>query len=580
MLYGMVARERGFWTIKAEPHVRAKLKRVFPRAPQAAGDVIRISDSPENARDLEWFLQRYPMEVHGQLELIDAANMHRAQELRVSELLSRSVPPALYALAEPLRTYQSEAVQLLDVVKGLLLADQVGLGKTVTAIGGTLLEDALPVVVVVEVHLLSQWRRFFKRFAPNLSVAVINSGNAQETLEKIVRRVGRLPDVYVVSYFRLRTWADMLGELVRYAIFDEVQRLRNPGSGIYIAATHLASKAIFKIGLSATPIYNYGNEFFWVIDALRPGVLGTREEFLREWGTAGAGGDKARIKEPEEFGAFLRREGIMLRRLRKDPTVRRELPPVTSVVHEIEADEATLQDLGSDALKLAQIIVAHNEQFRGQKMQAAGEFDAMMRQATGVAKAPYVAQFVRMLLEQGEKVVLFGWHRAVYEIWREQLKEFHPVFYTGTESAAQKDRSLKTFCDGSLYNLLIMSLRAGAGTDGIQAVCRIAVIGEFDWSAGVHEQCVGRLDRDGQEEPVSAYFMYWNGGADPVMAEVLGIKREQSEGVLNPDRELVERIDTGGANVQLLARDFLQRRGIAIPASPEPEKLLTEGQPA
>lgn len=579
MLYGEVIHQQGFWAIRAEPHVRAKLKRVFPRAPQEAGDWIRITDSPENSRDLEWFLLRYPMDVKGQLQLIGAAALHRDQEMRVAELLAKSVPTVNYALAEPLREYQGEAVQLLEVVKGLLLADQVGLGKTVTAIGGTLLPRALPAVVVVEAHLLHQWRRFFKRFAPTLRLHVIKTGEAQATLKKL-GRYGTLPDVYIISYFRLRTWADVLAEIVRYAIFDEVQRLRNAGSGIYTASSHLASRAEYKIGLSATPIYNYGSEFYWVIDALRPGVLGSREEFLREWSSTSNGGIKARIKDPEQFGAYLRREGIMLRRLRKDPNVRRELPPITTIVHEIDADETTLHDLGSDALKLAQIIVAHNEQFRGQKMQAAGEFDAMMRQATGVAKAPYVAQFVRMLLEQGEKVVLFGWHRAVYEIWREALKDFHPLFYTGTETAKRKDKAVEMFCDGTVYNLLIMSLRAGAGTDGIQEVCRIGVVGEFDWSAGVHEQCIGRLDRDGQPEPVSAYFMYWNGGADPVMAEVVGIKREQSEGVLNPDRELVERIDNGGANVQLLARDFLKRRGVAVPPAAELQQLQIEEQPA
>src|SRR3546814_6955685 len=41
--------------------IRARIKRVFPRAPTMAKEYIRISDSPENSRELEWFLQRYPM---------------------------------------------------------------------------------------------------------------------------------------------------------------------------------------------------------------------------------------------------------------------------------------------------------------------------------------------------------------------------------------------------------------------------------------------------------------------------------------------------------------------------------------
>lgn len=55
----------------------------------------------------------------------------------------------------------------------------------------------------------------------------------------------------------------------------------------------------------------------------------------------------------------------------------------------------------------------------------------MMRQATGIAKAPYVLEFVRMLVESGESVMLYGWHRDVYNIWLERLAEFNPVMYTG-----------------------------------------------------------------------------------------------------------------------------------------------------
>jgi hypothetical protein len=65
-----------------------------------------------------------------------------------------------------------------------------------------------------------------------------------------------------------------------------------------------------------------------------------------------------------------------------------------------------------------------------------------MRRATGLAKAPYVADFVRLLLESEPKVVLFGWHRDVYEIWLDRLADLNPSLYTGSESSgsAQKER--------------------------------------------------------------------------------------------------------------------------------------------
>ena len=572
MFYGRVKHARGFWVVYCEPQVRARLKRVFPRAPQEAADFIRISDTPENCRDLEWFLTRYPMEVSATERLNASANMHRDQESQIAELLARRTPPTAVDLAEPARDYQALVPQFLSVKAGLLLADDVGLGKTVSAICCMLLQGALPAAVVCPPHLQKHWVKFIKRFAPALKVHAIKNGNPESLLgrENIQRELlpERLPDVIVVSYFRLRKWAETLAVFTRTVIFEECQQLRNPSSQVYLACEHIGKKASLRLGLSATPIYNYGSEFFWVLDALLPGALGTRDEFVREWCKAGRGGEKARLGDPEQFGSYLRREGIMLRRTRHE--VGRELPAVTKVVHEIDADLSVLRDMTGGAIELAKIILRSNERFRGEKMQASAEFDNLMRQATGVAKAPYVAEFVRLLLENGERVVLFGWHRAVYDIWLERLADFKPVMYTGSESITQKAAAEEAFKHRET-DLFIMSLRSGAGVDGLQQACRTAVFGELDWSPGVHEQCIGRVDRDGQPDPVTAYFLVSNDGADPIMTDILGIKREQIEGVRNPNSGIIERIETGENDLRKLARDFLQSRGHAF--DPEPESI-------
>jgi hypothetical protein len=63
-----------------------------------------------------------------------------------------------------------------------------------------------------------------------------------------------------------------------------------------------------------------------------------------------------------------------------------------------------------------------------------------------------------------------------------------------------------------------MSLRSGRGMDGIQAVCRWAVIGELDWTQAVHHQCFGRVNRDGQfswPERVNGVYLVADDGSDP-----------------------------------------------------------------
>lgn len=366
-----------------------------------------------------------------------------------------------------------------------------------------------------------------------------------------------MPDVIVTSYHKLRGWADTLAGVVNYLVFDEIQQLRNDSSAIYTAAKLIADATPLKMGNSATPINNYGAEFFPVISCLRPDLLGDREEFLREHCKMGPAG-KHLLKDPLEFGDYLRRSGTMLRRTRAE--VGRELPPMTKVIHEIDADESAFAKLKGDAVALAQIILKKGEQYRGERFTASGEFDVLMRQATGIAKAPYVAEFVRMLLESGESIILFGWHRAVYNIWLEALKEFKPVLYTGSESEKQKVESLEEFTSGR-SKLLIMSLRSGAGVDSLQNFCHIGVFGEFDWSYAVHKQCMGRYHRDEQQNPCTSYFLLSNSGSDPTMAAVLGIKREQLELVIDPDSPFVEPIDLGESNVVKLARDYLERYG-------------------
>jgi SNF2 family DNA or RNA helicase len=104
-----------------------------------------------------------------------------------------------------------------------------------------------------------------------------------------------------------------------------------------------------------------------------------------------------------------------------------------------------------------------------------------------------------------------------------------------------------------------MSLRAGAGLDGLQSACRTVVFGELDWSPGVHEQCIGRVARDGQKDPVAAYFLIAEMGSDPVIADVLGVKTAQIEGIRDPDAALVEQqIDPD--KVKRLAEAFLEQR--------------------
>jgi SNF2 family DNA or RNA helicase len=596
-----------FWEIACEPHVTTRLKRVFSRLSSASQGVHHLSDTTEVARDLLWFFERYPFEVKPLAYLKRRAKEHRDREAFIAELLSSRAPTKPFDLAIPPREYQQQAAHLALTSGGLLLADDVGLGKTASAICTFTDPRVLPVCVVTLTHLGGQWEREIKRFAPQLKAHVLRTTSPYDlrfgiggpsgpcakgkhrmradslaaggescarcamTRDDIYhRRSPRMPDVIICTYSKLAGWAETLRELVKGVVFDECQELRTgarngAGESIakYAGALEVTRDAVMRLGLSATPIYNYGIELWNVMNVLAPDALGTKGEFTREWCE-----NEGRIGDPRAFGLHVRKSGLMLRRTRHD--VARELPPVSTISHHVDADADALDKVSTECAELARLILRDGPADKGLKFRASEELSNKLRQATGIAKAPYVAAFVRLLVENGERVVLFGWHRMVYDIWLDRLKGLEPRLYTGSESVTEKERAVKSFTSGE-SKVLIVSLRSGAGLDGLQHVSRTCVFGELDWSPGVHEQCVGRVARDGQQDPVAAYYLIAEAGADPIIADVLGVKSEQIDGVRDPDADVVQRLEVDPNHVKRLAESYLVQRNIQVPKSEAPE---------
>lgn len=576
---GRRKRPKHCWVITCEPHIRNRLKRVFASVNQTSISTVSLSDTPENARELLWFIDRYPMTVSDLGYLKEQAERHESMERRIANLLSAVTPPASFELAIPPREYQSFAANLLETRRGLLLGDELGLGKSVVGICPMSDQKNLPALVVTLTHLQVQWQRYLARFAPQLKTHILKKGTPYDLVQgsrKRGEKDSRMPDVIICNYHKLSGWQDELSVFIKFVTFDEVHELRNTNSLKYVAAHQIASQAQLRLGLSATPTFNYGSEMYPIMDVLLPGCLGTREEFEREWCSGEV------LKDPSAFGAYLRREGLFLARTRKD--VGRELPPSSQFVYEVEADLEHMEKVRSSAVELAQTILKTNQSFQNEKMLAAGQFNMLMRQATGIAKAPAVADFVKMRLATTNKVLLFGWHKEVYKIWQEKLAEFKPVLYTGDESPTQKEESRKAFIEGD-SRVLIISLRAGAGLDGLQDVCRTAIFGELDWSPSVHEQCKGRIERDpsewllskgfiGQLDPAFMYFLVANEGSDPFISDILGLKKEQLDGVRYENRDEIKLTEIDPDHMKHLAADYLKRQGISVPTAParvEPE---------
>ena len=566
--YGKLRLDGPSWVLECEPQITQFWKRMFPQSEKKDGAVL-LSDNDENRRNIEWFVSRYSLEISEQDQKLikKGARRHEDLVLRLEKIVDKNYKPLNVRLALPPRDYQKVGAEVTLEVKGILLGDDLGLGKTVQAICTMSAGWTLPAVVVTLAGAMPvQWQEEINRFMPELTTHIIKKG----TVYELPMQGGRGPDVVIINYHKLSGWDVALKTYAKSVIFDEAHELRHSGSDKYEAARNLASGMKLRMGLSGTPVFNMGGEIFNVIQVLRPGALGTKEEFYKTWCHGSYRTDPV-VRDPKALGSYLRENFLMLRRTRKE--VGRELPPLQRIPQHVESDPAALERVESSAAELARLIIKRHEEAGmegaevgavGEVMNAGGQLSVMLRQATGVSKAPYVADFIRLLVESGENVLCYLFHRECYDIVLEKLADLNPVMYTGSESNAEKVESRRKFMARET-KVMLMSLRAGAGLDGLQKVCRTVVIGELDWAPAVLDQCVGRIFRDGQTEPVTAYFLIAKDGADPLISEKLGLKRQQAEGIRNPEAEILEEYQVDRGRALELARYFLKKKSVPEP---------------
>lgn len=546
--YGRLCRDdAGAWRIEdVPPHISMRLKHIFPRIARTAVPPFTLTDSDAVCADLIWFTSRYPLAVSPS----DLGHL-RAQKTLFEDsraaferiMLPDYKPGAAVGFREGLQPYpyQAQAVEIAKLRKRLLLLDDVGLGKTITALGVICDPAFRPAAIIVEPHLADQWLEEYVETFTTLRAHIITKTKPYD-----------LPwaDLYIFKYSNIFGWTDIANTgLFKSVVFDEIQSLRGGvGTAKGAAAKIFAENALLRLGLTATPIYNYGDEIFQIVQFIEPGSLGTHLEFAIEWC-----GYQGSVKDPKALGTYLREIQLVLRRTEED--VAGQMPPVNVLSHVIDHDEQVADESESRARALAIKVISGTFIERGS---AARELDAFARHTTGVAKAKSVAAYVRVLLAARVPVLLTGWHREVYDIWLADLAEFAPLLYTGSESTSQKNAAKRAFMEGK-SNLLILSLRSGAGLDGLQLRCSTVVFGELDWSPQVHKQVIGRLRRPGQTKQVDAVYLHSDFGSDPLMIEVLGVKASQARNIVDPLAG-AEVVFSDESRIQALAKSYLEQR--------------------
>lgn len=539
------------WVVKGDPAVTEMCKRLFPGSAGSKRGEARFTAHRRIIGDLCWLMMRFPLEVKlKDLPLWDQAvaeaRQYAIRQARAAQMPARATPPAGSFHGE-LMDFQQEGLSFLLQHDRCLLADEMGLGKTVQALACIASERALPALIIPPAHLTRNWQEETARFlrvegrAPRIHV--IRGLKPYDLPEA---------DVYIMHYLLLRGWKQVLKDFpVRAVIFDEIQELRHAGTEKYSAASLLSEECSRVIGLSGTPIYNKGGEIWNVINILDFHFLGDWESFSREW-CYGYG--SAVVIKPDVLGAYLKREGLMLRRTKQE--VLKELPPKRRLVQELDWNDKLYAQMMAPVLPMLEKWKQDGEMTPSQRAMLEESISQQARQATGIAKAPYVCQFVRMLLDGGEKVLLFAHHHAVMDVYRQELKSFSPGFITGRETSAEKTKAVERFMSGRT-DVLCISLRAASGLNLQRATC--VVFGELDWSPAVHAQAEDRAHRIGQEDSLLCYYLVSPQGSDAEMQEALGLKVSQFVGLMG-DQPVTQQEAAEAAGVARMHVEKLVRR--------------------
>lgn len=526
------------WTWKLTgPRAVSMVARVIPQAWYGDGpDEAIVPDTEHNVKKIKWIMERYPLEIKSKFiwqRKTKHMTIPKIKYTRIEKLRKANPGPQFRGT---LFDFQREGLDFLIKTSGnALLADEMGLGKTVQALAYLATEkQTFPVLVIAPLVTLTNWQREIQRFMKKKSRngKLVEDGHPTSTLIRTGKchDLGRY-DFYIINYDLLHKRLDDLSKLkIKTIVCDEVQHLRSKSTQKYAAVKKLAAlnSIKYRIGLSGTPIYNRGSEIWPIVDILRPGLLGSFEEFCGYFCYVNEKG-KAIVLESKRasLGEELRKH-VMLRRKKSD--VLKELKEKVRYKEFIDSDmnyyQTELDKIWKRLEEEQKTATSAFDKFASYKRAIQSE-----RQAAGIAKLPHVIEFVKNIMEIEESVVVFCHHKAIHALLHKSLHQYFPSAIIGGQTDKERQNNIDRFQDGQT-KLLIAGLRAGnVGINLSRA--RYVIFAELDWSPAIHRQAEDRLHRIGQKNTVFAYYLIGNGTLDDHVANVLVDKSYEIDAIMD-----------------------------------------------
>lgn len=471
--------------------------------------------------------------------------------------------------------YQIETVRrVLRTLRGrCLLADEVGLGKTIEAII-TLREYQLRgmvrrALVITPSPLVAQWAGELSSKA-GITARTTEDPAFREDPEAFWAAEGvivaSLPLVRATRHaaaVQARPW-DMV-------VVDEAHHIKNRTTLGWKLINELRSR--FLLLVTATPIENDLEEIYNLVTLLRPGQFTTPAAFRKEYVDPK---DPTSPKNRERLRGLLAE--VMVRNTRAQSGLK--LPPrfVTTVQIEPDADEQGLYgavlDLfrthastASTRMAVSTLLLeagSSPQALHGglTRMMAGEKHPAGFRKALGTlettAKKITRGRKVEALLEivrgHQEPVLVFSRYRDSLDTLVNALQHSgipHASFHGGMTAEARR-HSLDAFRAAPAGRPMVLAATDVGGEGQNLQHCHVLVNFDLPWNPMLIEQRIGRLHRMGQTEEVRVYNLCAKGTVEDRVLDVLDRRVHLFElvvgemdmvlGNMSDDRDLEERI--------------------------------------
>ena len=323
----------------------------------------------------------------------------------------------------------------------LLIADEMGVGKTVQAIGlSSLYQKDWPVLVICPSSLKFAWRdeitMWLSEILDKEDIQVIK--HSKDVFKKNKK-------YYVISYdLSVRMIDKIIEKKFNYIISDEAHYLKSRQAKRTLCLTPILQRAKRCVLLTGTPILAKPMEIYSLLHILRPDKFKSFKDFgtrycdpkILRFGVI----DWSGSSNSRELNCILNR--LMIRRLKKD--VLNQLPPKKRQKIEISTDSKIIKRLKmmmeKSSKKFESLLGTHIEldklginvddlktekekenEENSDKKEKNDEEDSILNKfskayiMTGEAKLPGIKDYVNYLVDNSCKFLIFAHHAEVLD---------------------------------------------------------------------------------------------------------------------------------------------------------------------